>query len=355
MRLFVLLLCFHGGAAAHVRDLGREPIHVSIHHDAHDTGSLLHGAERPQAFMSLKGSAANEEGSKLELLLELPKKLKGQCVWMLLAVCGICCFGQVLNDCVGQQPASLIGFCVTVLTFSYLLHSGIYSAYWSGEDVGTICKIMCWWAICLMVFWSCFACCFCCCAGLFLTIKNIKIKEMQKEYAEKMSDISGPRREYYESDLFKKKCDGLFEKADKDGNGTLDMAELQDVLMEATGDPNIAAFSPLLQQAFEEHGDSVVEKHEFIEMMKYVSVVRLTDDGKFTLEQAYEILQCPETATKSEVRKAYYKLAQKYHPDKVSNSGVDAEKLKKDMSEVNDAHAKVQEHFKGMDAQSPDK
>jgi len=353
MICLVLLLCFHG-AAAHARDLGREHSHASIHHDAHDAGTLFHGAERPQAFMSMHGSAANEENGKLKLLLELPKHLKGQCVWMLIAICSMCCFGQVLRDCVGQTAGSIIGLCVTFGTVGYLLYSGIYSAYWAGQDVGIVCKVMCWWAIFLMVFWSCVACTVCCCAGLMLGIKNIAIKEMRKQYDAKMLEISGPRREYYESDCFKEKCNRMFEKADKDGNGTLDMAELQDVLVEATGDANIAGITPLLQQAFEEHGDSVVEKHEFLEMMKYVSVVAL-QEGRVTLEQAFEILQCPETASKSEVRKAYHKLASKYHPDKLGNVGADPEKLKRDMAEVNDAHAKVQEHFKEKDVLSPDK
>ena len=37
----------------------------------------------------------------------------------------------------------------------------------------------------------------------------------------------------------------------------------------------------------------------------------------------YETLQIPTTATKSEIKKAYHKMARQYHPDKYS--GLDAE------------------------------
>jgi len=248
-----------------------------------------------------------------------------------------------LQACVGQEAASRIGLFITVFTFVYLLVSGIYSAYWNGENVGVYCKIMCWWAIFMMMFWGCMVCSLCFFGVLFLGLKNEMIKKMRAEYEEKMQHISGPRKDYYESEHFKQKCDVMFEKADVDGNGTLDMSELQGVLVDITGDTNIASVAPLLQEAFEEHGNSVVEKHEFVEMMKFVNV-SLLKEGSFTLEQAFEILQLPETASKPEVRKAYYKMAAKYHPDK--QSGDDPEKAKRDMAEINDAHAKIQDHFK---------
>merc|ERR1719352_913725 len=105
-----------------------------------------------------------------------------------------------------------------------------------------------------------------------LGIKNALIKQMKEEYDEKVKHISGPRRDYYESDLFRQKCDDLFDKADEDRSGTLDMKELQQILVDVTGNPDVALQTPLLQQAFDTHGDSVVEKHEFVEMMKFVSV-----------------------------------------------------------------------------------
>lgn len=243
----------------------------------------------------------------------------------------------------GEKAAAAVSSTISIFLFVYLLVSGIYGAYWRGESVGMYCKVLCWWAILQMVVFSCFLGLLCCGAAGHLIIKNAIIANMRGEYEEKIKGISGPRKDYYESQLFKDKCDRLFEKADADGSGTLDMHELEAILVEVTGEENIRGIVPLLQQAFEEHGDSVVEKHEFVEMMKFVSVNHL-QEGKFTLEQAYEILQVEQGAPKSEVTKSYRKMAIKYHPDK--RTDVDAEVAKRDMAQINDAKAKVDEYLK---------
>ena len=45
--------------------------------------------------------------------------------------------------------------------------------------------------------------------------------------------------------------------------------------------------------------------------------------GKMSLSQAYQILGVSASATNEEVKKAYRKLAMKFHPDKVANLGDD--------------------------------
>ena len=50
----------------------------------------------------------------------------------------------------------------------------------------------------------------------------------------------------------------------------------------------------------------------------------------------YEILNLKKDATKSEIKKAYYKLAQKYHPDKVSEN--DREEATKKFQEIGEAY-----------------
>lgn len=56
-----------------------------------------------------------------------------------------------------------------------------------------------------------------------------------------------------------------------------------------------------------------------------------TADAPISMEY-YEILGVPHTATTAEIKKAYYKLAMKYHPDK--NSSPEAEEMFKKISDA---------------------
>lgn len=48
----------------------------------------------------------------------------------------------------------------------------------------------------------------------------------------------------------------------------------------------------------------------------------------------YDVLEVSETATQEEIKKAYRKLALKWHPDKNPNSKEEAEKKFKELSEA---------------------
>jgi len=334
--LVVVVLCCTA-ACAHVVKFHGDQDHVSIDH-VDPNAKLTLPAEETKPH--LRGAVADDWATGLILL---PAKSKGHCVYMLMALCFLCCGGGLMKSAVGEGATSVIMTVLSTGMFFYLLYSGIYSAYWNGEHVGIPCKIMCWWAILQMVCFAIASCLFCLVFGAAIAVKNIVIKKMQTEYEAMMKEISGPRRDYYESKLFKEKCERLFQKADADASGNLDMKELQAILVEITGNQAIAEKAPLLQEAFEQHGDSEVSQHEFVEMMKFVSVVSLKE-GSMTVQQAFEILQLPETASKSEVTKSYHKMALKYHPDKRSDVSPDV--ARRDMGQVNDAHAKVQEHLK---------
>ena len=59
-------------------------------------------------------------------------------------------------------------------------------------------------------------------------------------------------------------------------------------------------------------------------------------------DAAYQILGVPNTASDSEVKAAYRKMATKYHPDKVSHLGDDFSKVAEEkFKAINDAYQKI--------------
>jgi DnaJ like chaperone protein len=63
---------------------------------------------------------------------------------------------------------------------------------------------------------------------------------------------------------------------------------------------------------------------------------------------AYKILEISKDATDEEVKKAYKKMAVKYHPDKVSHLGEDVQKAANEkFKEVNQAYESIKKQ-RGM-------
>lgn len=292
----------------------------------------------------------------------IPKETRRSCIAMVSVLSFICCCLAPMVAGVSYffswSPAEAMN-CITFLSVAlslpmivWLMMSGIYSSWWRGEDVGLPCRIMCWWVIFLAVSLSIALCCFCCCAGLlvglFNKLKNERIVEMKEEYDKKARSLSGPRKEYYDSDFFKQKCNDIFDEADIDNNGILDMCELSDIVEDMLGKQAIGK-SILLQECFDESHDSQVEKLEFVEMMKYLSVMQL-QDGRFTEEQAFEVLLLPPTAALADVNRSYKKLAAKYNPDK--RQGVDDKIVQRDMKELNEARTVLEKHFQTLREQA---
>ena len=60
----------------------------------------------------------------------------------------------------------------------------------------------------------------------------------------------------------------------------------------------------------------------------------------------YKILELPKTATEAEIKKAYRKLARKYHPD-INPNDKDAERKFKEINEANEvlSHAENRKKY----------
>ncbi|MBW1740276.1 MAG: DnaJ domain-containing protein [Deltaproteobacteria bacterium] len=66
------------------------------------------------------------------------------------------------------------------------------------------------------------------------------------------------------------------------------------------------------------------------------------------LKPYYDILQVPYDAGPQEIKDAYKRLAQKYHPDKFADTDPVIQELAKGkMTEINEAYTKVRESMKG--------
>ena len=65
------------------------------------------------------------------------------------------------------------------------------------------------------------------------------------------------------------------------------------------------------------------------------------------LKEQYDVLQVPYDAEPQQIRAAYKRLAQKYHPDKFADTDpVISELAKGKMAEINGAYAKIKERMK---------
>lgn len=296
--------------------------------------------------------SATEGASEFSEPAIKPTFERPECKWMILAWAIVVCCGGCIYAFLGPVAGYFCQFFTIVFIIVYVIISGIYGAWRAGQPIGFACQIVCW-----LVFFNLLICCCEClcgfCVGVplitaWLAIRNESIKQMHQEYTEKRQTLSGPRREYYESEFFQDKCDRMFRQADSDGNGSLSMAELHPVIVQEIGDmQEMQVKCMFIHEAFGANRDSSVERAEFFHMMQYLSLMKFRE-GAFTEDSAWEVFQLdPRTATQEEVNKTYKQMSLRYHPDK--RYGVSEEDKTRDMAEINDAKRILDAKFRSSD------
>merc|ERR1711879_1041419 len=124
--------------------------------------------------------------------------------------------------------------------------------------------------------------CWCCCAGgvvVYTISKKLKRdREQRMEALEKTDpELFRTVSTHIESGDFKAKCEKAFKEADADGNGKLDLTELQHVVLFDLSEEEKAEVTKhhLFDEAFvkkDANHDNFIDQSEFTEVMKWVQV-----------------------------------------------------------------------------------
>jgi DnaJ like chaperone protein len=126
---------------------------------------------------------------------------------------------------------------------------------------------------------------------------------------------------------------------------------VRDVCLQIKGNMDYASRLQLMHLLFNVSlADTVIHPLEFQLIEKISSYLGVSSTDFLSIknmfipetDSSYKILEIERTATDEEVKKAYRKMAVKYHPDKVSHLGDDVRKSADEkFSRVNEAYNKI--------------
>lgn len=239
-------------------------------------------AGRPEA--SLSALEEKTEVMHKSLALEEPLVQDAssafRCKVCLAALVANVILSPLLTSVAGQYSVAA-GWIVPFVVGIYLFYTRTLQMFLSGAAMSRWCQGLCVWfsvSLFLLAMWTLIYVVhimptLMISAKALHEFKNESVKGIREKFDELEAELSDRRKAYYKSKKFKAKCDRLFDDADKDGNGILDMKELREAVLHTTEDPDSMKEDEQFVKAFDEDGNSLVEKDEFYEMMKYFDIV----------------------------------------------------------------------------------
>lgn len=225
-----------------------------------------------------------------------------------------------------SDSAYLACHCFLVaFTIAYVLYSGLFWA-WKGQDRMAWSRRFISVVFALQIFY-CLS--FASCVFMDLStatdwivnrlMQNEWAHMLREEYQDEKGRLSGPRRDYFESELFRQKCSDLFDELDRRKTGHLDSAALRPLLVREFG-RTYSSECNAFAEVFGDSGDSFVQRDAFRHVVQYISLKKskaAARQGLLTEDAAWEVLQLDSReATSGDVLSAFEELASKYDPAK---------------------------------------
>lgn len=229
--------------------------------------------------MSLKSAGDGIDAAFPQVAVDNPGISSSTCQILLGTLVFLCCCGGATLQALAKiHPAlTVLPTIVNIGVVAHLAVSGSFSHLFDGKLEG-----VCWWLcvlaliqlVCLLIS-TCLICMLTVAAVALApmakeAIKNQAIQEVRAEFDKLEKELPEDQKAYYMSHEFKNLCDTMFQSADTDCSGSLDMAELRKPILDKYGDHLVDDENFIL--AFDKNKNTTVELGEFRELSSTLSL-----------------------------------------------------------------------------------